>query len=298
MDKLLLTFLEIFRTGSLTTAAARLNITQPSLTKRLQQLEDIYSAALFERGVSGAKPTQAGLALVTYAERIESETHQSHEAVTAVRDRRMEVLRIGAGPLFHLRHLCGPLLNIRKAFPDTRVELVTGLYRDSMKDLESFQLDIVFGAHEARELADQLHFVPMTEVEQGVALRKGHPLSNAEMLDAPTLAGLEWIIYGKRTEDAVLPNGFFMRAGIPVPSCRFLTSSFTAGLQTVARSDAAMMVPIELAPALPVTGLTLHKTSPSIALMPAGGFLRRATLEFEIVAALLQEVQVGINNGL
>ncbi len=295
MDKLLLTFLEIFRTGSLTTAAKRLNITQPSLTKRLQQLEDIYGIALFERGVSGAKPTPAGLALVTYAERIESEAHQSHEAVKAVRDRRMEVLRVGAGPLFHLRHLCGPLLTIRKAFPETRLELVTGLYRDSMADLERFRLDIVFGAHEAHDLADQLHFVPMTEVEQGVALRMGHPLSNAGALDAPTLSGLEWILYGKQTEDAVLLNGFFKRAGIPVPSYRFLTSSFTAGLQTVAGSDAAMMVPIELAPALPVAGLALHKTSPAIALMPAGGFLRRATLEFEIVAALLQEVQQGIS---
>ena len=127
MDKLLLAFLEIFRTGSLTTAAKRLNITQPSLTKRLQQLEDIYGIALFDRGVSGAKPTPAGLALVTYAERIESEAHQSQEAVKAVRDRRMKVLRVGAGPLFQLRHLCGPLLTIRKGFPETRVELVTGL---------------------------------------------------------------------------------------------------------------------------------------------------------------------------
>ena len=232
---------------------------------------------------------------MTYAERIESEPHQSQEAVKAVRDRRMEVLRVGAGPLFHLRHLCGPLLTIRKAFPETRVELVTGLYRDTMADLASFRLDLVFGAHETREPADQLHFVPMTEVEQGVALRMGHPLSAAGVLDAPTLSGLEWILCGKQTEDAVLLNGLFKRAGIPVPSYRFLTSSFTAGLQTIASSDAAMMVPIELAPALPVAGPTLHKTSPAIARMPAGGFLRWATLEFEIFAALFQEVQQGIN---
>ena len=60
-----------------------------------------------------------------------------------------------------------------------------------MADLESFRLDIVFGAHESRELADQLYFVPMTEVEQGVALRQEHPLANAGVLDAPTLSGLE-----------------------------------------------------------------------------------------------------------
>ncbi len=210
----------------------------------------------------------------------------------------MEVLRIGAGPLFQIRYLCGPLLKIRKEFPDTRIEFVAGLYRDSMADLSSFQLDIVFGAHEAHALEDQLHFVPMTEVEQGVALRNGHPLSDRVSLGATTLSSLDWVIYGKRAEDAGLLNGFFKRAGIPIPNYPLLTSSFTTGLQIVAGSDAAMMVPIDLAPALPVSGIALHKTSPEIALMPAGGFLRRATLEFKVVAALLREVQNGIDREL
>lgn len=54
---LLVTFLEIYRGGSLTSAAARRGLTQPAVSGQLAKLEKELGAALFTRGSRGVTPT-------------------------------------------------------------------------------------------------------------------------------------------------------------------------------------------------------------------------------------------------
>ena len=57
------TFLAVCETGSLSRAAERLHISQPALTRRIQELESEYGAVLFERAKKGMTPTEAGRSL-------------------------------------------------------------------------------------------------------------------------------------------------------------------------------------------------------------------------------------------
>ena len=54
---LLGTFLEIYRLGSITSAAASLGVSQPSVSERLGRLETQLGAALFDRSSRGVTPT-------------------------------------------------------------------------------------------------------------------------------------------------------------------------------------------------------------------------------------------------
>lgn len=54
---LLGTFLEIYRLGSITSAAASLGVSQPSVSERLARLETQLGTALFERSSRGVTPT-------------------------------------------------------------------------------------------------------------------------------------------------------------------------------------------------------------------------------------------------
>ena len=54
---LLGTFLEIYRVGSITAAAASLGLSQPSVSERLARLEGQLGAALFDRSSRGVTPT-------------------------------------------------------------------------------------------------------------------------------------------------------------------------------------------------------------------------------------------------
>lgn len=294
MDRRLKTFLEVARRGSLTAAANHLNMTQSSLTKRLQLLEEDYGHVLFERGVHGAKLTAPGEVLRLHAERIEVEILQSREAMAAAGGEDLSLLRIGAGPLFHMLYLADALIALRRAFPGTAVELVTGLNRETMPRLAERTLDIVFGADEAAPASDEIVFERLTSVEQGVALRQGHPVLTHGPVTAAALQELDWVIYGDRNEDSVLVDAFFAREGRLSPSVSLLTRSFALGLQTVARSDCAMMVPVPLAPELNVADVVVVRTSPAIAVLPAGAFLRRSTQEFSTVKSLLSAVRANI----
>ncbi len=60
---LLRSFLAVLDTGSLSTAAATVGATQPTLSRHIQALETELGATLFRRSVHGLEPTQAALNL-------------------------------------------------------------------------------------------------------------------------------------------------------------------------------------------------------------------------------------------
>ena len=60
MIELLRAFCIVVEEGSLNRAAERLHITQPSLTRQMQALENEIGGALLQRQSSGVKPTALG----------------------------------------------------------------------------------------------------------------------------------------------------------------------------------------------------------------------------------------------
>jgi DNA-binding transcriptional LysR family regulator len=61
-------FLAVLRTGSLSGAARALNLAQPTVRRRIEELEAGLSTALFTRSPSGLLPTERALALREHAE--------------------------------------------------------------------------------------------------------------------------------------------------------------------------------------------------------------------------------------
>lgn len=73
------TLLAIARAGSLSGAARTLKLTQPTVGRRLDALENATGVTLFQRTQTGYVPTDAGADLLAFAERMEA------EALTATR---------------------------------------------------------------------------------------------------------------------------------------------------------------------------------------------------------------------
>ena len=111
----------------MTAAAERSNITQPTLTKRLQKLEAIYGCKLVERMPRGVRLTALGEELLPFAARIEQTHLQAGKALGAIQNGYLEDIRIGAGPLFHLRYHAGAFEQLREDFPRTRIHVITDL---------------------------------------------------------------------------------------------------------------------------------------------------------------------------
>jgi LysR family transcriptional regulator, regulator of abg operon len=96
--RVLRTFLAVGREGSISGAARRLNISQPSVSVAIAQLEQGLGASLLDRGRQGIRLTDAGAALMRRAEMMEGLLRDAEEAVALARQGVRGPLRIGGTP--------------------------------------------------------------------------------------------------------------------------------------------------------------------------------------------------------
>ncbi|MFB3090003.1 MAG: LysR family transcriptional regulator, partial [Gammaproteobacteria bacterium] len=63
----------VAETGSLSAAARRLNISQPTVGRRIEQLEQALGAVLFNRTAQGLSLTKVGESILNHAKQMEEE---------------------------------------------------------------------------------------------------------------------------------------------------------------------------------------------------------------------------------
>ena len=98
MDSVLLrAFLETADAGSVSAAARRLGISQPSLTLQIQRLEQRLNARLFDRHGRGVAMSESGKALYPRARRILDEAeHDVIELVDTMDEAAARVAELAA----------------------------------------------------------------------------------------------------------------------------------------------------------------------------------------------------------
>ena len=102
---------------------------QPSLTKFLQHLELELGTRLFDRKTRGMELTSAGESFLRHARQIEAEYKYAVEEIAATKQGGLPILRIGAGPLYHMLHIPRVLRRLVEEFPKTRIDVLAGSTR-------------------------------------------------------------------------------------------------------------------------------------------------------------------------
>jgi DNA-binding transcriptional LysR family regulator len=135
------TLLAIARAGSLSGAARSLRLTQPTVGRRLDALQNATGVTLFQRTQAGYVPTDAGADLLAFAERMEA------EALTATRrivgkDRSLDgLLRVTTSDWFAHRVIAPKLAPFLARHPALCIELLSDTRWYS---LERREADIAF----------------------------------------------------------------------------------------------------------------------------------------------------------
>lgn len=96
--RILRTFLFVCREGSISAAARKLNIAQPSVSTAIGQLERSLGGPLFKRSRQGIELTATGIALLQRAEQMDALLSDAEEAVALARHGVRGPLRIGGTP--------------------------------------------------------------------------------------------------------------------------------------------------------------------------------------------------------
>jgi DNA-binding transcriptional LysR family regulator len=91
-------FVAAVQTGSLSAAAARLDVPLPTLSRRIKQLEQGLAVQLMERSARGIKPTEAGMRLYEHASRGVELLAEAEEAVRSDQAQLKGRLRLSIPP--------------------------------------------------------------------------------------------------------------------------------------------------------------------------------------------------------
>lgn len=135
---------------SITKAAKKLFITQPSLTEKIKKVEKELNIKLFVRQPHGIELTPAGEAIAQYAKKALNEYRTIREKVADMKEDEISgFIRIGCSNVFAKSRLPGLLIAFNKHYPQVQVTVKTGwsqnLYRDFLHG--ELQVAIIRDSH-------------------------------------------------------------------------------------------------------------------------------------------------------
>lgn len=123
-------------------AAERLSITQPSLTRNIQNLERVMKVPLVERGGRDVSLTQAGEAVLANAKRILSIAESTPTAARLAASGEVGVLRLAFTAIGAYSVLGEFLTKVNELFPSVRIRLVEMVSESQFEALARGSLDL------------------------------------------------------------------------------------------------------------------------------------------------------------
>ena len=205
-------FLAVVREQSISRAAESLNLTQPTLSRQLMDLEGELGVTLLRRGKrgQGVELTEEGRVLRARAEEI-VELAERAEHELRHQDREIEGdVYIGAGETDAMRVLARTAKRLNETHPRVRYHLFSGNAEDVSERLDRGLLD--FGVMIGETELSKYDYLPLLAAGVwGVLMRRDDPLARQDAVRPKDLAGARLILSQQSLRSNEL-SGWFGRS--------------------------------------------------------------------------------------
>lgn len=199
-------FLEVARERSITHAARRLHISQPTLSKQLKELETELGKKLFTRSSFSVHLTDEGMLLRKRAEDILDIVDKTASEFKALREITGGDIRIGCAESDGIQYLAHCVKALQEDHPRIRVHLYSGDTEDLAERLDRGQLDFVVISQEVD--LSKYNYLKLPAIDSwGVVMRKDSPLAAKEAVQMDDLLELP-IITSRQGIREDLPKWF------------------------------------------------------------------------------------------
>lgn len=205
--KHLRSFLAVAREGSITHAANYLHISQPALSRQMQDLEDELQVRLFERGSHQVTLTPDGMSFRQRAREIVDLSDQVLEEFQTLKDSISGEIRIGCGESRNMMWLIEMLRNLQIDYPDLRFSIYSGNSEDVIDRLEKGLLDFgVLVEPVTLKHCDSIRF-PKRDI-WGVLMRKDSPFASSPTITLDQLRQMNLLCSLQMIPGKIKHNGF------------------------------------------------------------------------------------------
>lgn len=233
--------------GSIQYAARELNVSQPSATKMIKDLELDFEVQLFERTNRGVVPTPFGEALIRNGKLILAQISNAAQELDDLNEGNSG--RVTVGTLLAASSHLLPLA-IEKVLKERRrlaIKVVEGTNEVLMPELRSGEIDLVVGrlpTHRHRtELAQEKlfdeHIIPV--------VGKDHPLAGQEALTFDMLMPFGWILPPVETTLRRQVDQFFLKQNQYAPPFALESVSYLTNRSLLQVKDFIGLMPAHVA---------------------------------------------------
>jgi LysR family transcriptional regulator of abg operon len=235
-------FVTVAERGSLRAAARQLEVSQPTITRSIQELEKDLGVALFERQAKGVHLTPMGEMFFRRSKAIRMEVTRAQDEIHQTRGALHGHITVCLSSAAHMALLPSAIRPFRQKYPEVSVRLMDSLLPGVERQLTDGTVDCYVGpAFEG--VSGELSVEKLFENTRVVLGRKGHPLANATSF--AELAQAEWMTASStpRAQEDLLP--LFAQHGLPAPKLVFEAQSALSFLTIMTASDLLMLLPIQ-----------------------------------------------------
>jgi len=189
-------FREVASRGSFSAAAAELSYTQSAVSQAVAALEAELGVPLLERDRRGARPTDAGAALVVHADGILARLDAAEAEVAAIAGVRGGRLTMASFPTAGATIVPLAVALFRDAHPEVALTLTEGEPEEIAPRLRAgeFDLALLFEFEGVSEqLGAGLDRIELLEDPMYLALPDDHSLADAPRIRLQDLSGESWV---------------------------------------------------------------------------------------------------------
>ncbi|EMX0317976.1 LysR family transcriptional regulator [Salmonella enterica] len=236
------TFVAVAQQGTLGRAAETLNLSQPALSKTLNELEQLTGTRLFERGRLGAQLTVPGEQFLTHAVKVLDALNIAGQALNRKEDASADVVRVGALPTAALGILPAAIGRFHQQQKSTSLQVATMNNTMLLAGLKSGEIDLGIGRMSDPELMGGLNYELLFLESLKLVVRPGHPL----LQETITLSRvMEWpvVVSPKGTVPRQNAEALLQSQGCKMPAGCIETLSASLSRQLTVDYDYVWFVP-------------------------------------------------------
>jgi DNA-binding transcriptional LysR family regulator len=282
-------FSAVVRYGGFTKAAAKLNLSQPAISKSLNELERQLNVSLLERTGRSLRLTDAGRLLYARASEMFGVERIAEQELRELRGLERGTLRIAASTTIATYMLPPYLGRFHVRHPSVRIQTTSANTRTVLRMLLESRVDVALV--EGPVDNPRVSVRSWREDELIVIAPPTHPLRSEARIDVGTLASYVFLVRepgsGTRavTEQALALHGVRLRKTMRVGGTEAIKQAVAAGLglAIVSRAAAADQLALGRIAVLTVEGLAIRRMLTQIKL--DGRASTGPAREFELLLA-------------
>ncbi|TGG93392.1 pca operon transcription factor PcaQ [Natronospirillum operosum] len=235
-------FIEVVRQGGVVKAADHLALTQPAVSKKLKELEEMLGVDLLDRQKKGVVLTPFGETFLRHALSSANALREGINSVQRARDSCHPPVTVGALPTVAARVMPAAVRRFKERLPDTTVNIITGPIPYLLGRLRVSELDIVIGRMGQPDDMQGLTFEQLYLERLALAVRPGHPV--LEHGGSP-LQALEHYPVIMPTGDSIIRNSvekYLLAHGVSLNANQIETVSHAFARAYVRDTNAVWMI--------------------------------------------------------